>query len=255
MRIEVLGCSGGVGPGLRTTTLLVDGTLLIDAGTGVGDLSAEAMRRIRRVVLTHAHLDHVCGLAFMVDNLFGLIDAPIEVLARAETLDALRQHLFNWALWPDFTQIPSAEQPMLRMTACQPGQRLPGLAPLGLSCFEVCHTVPALGYALTGPKLTFAFTGDTGSCPQLWPALNALPRLDILMVDVAFPDADAELGALARHYTPQSLSRDLSMLRHRPQLLLTHHKPGCEAQLLRDCATALEGWQLRHVQRGDVIDI
>lgn len=93
MRIKVLGCSGGVGPGLRTTSLLVNEELLIDAGTGVGDLSIAQQRRIRNVFLTHCHLDHVCGLAFMADNLFDLIDQPIEVHAPVDTLRAVREQI------------------------------------------------------------------------------------------------------------------------------------------------------------------
>ena len=40
MKLRVLGCSGGIGGRhLRTTSLLVDNDILIDAGTGVGDVS------------------------------------------------------------------------------------------------------------------------------------------------------------------------------------------------------------------------
>lgn len=259
MRIEVLGCSGGVGPGLRTTSLLVDGRMLVDAGTGVGDLDLDACRRIRHVLLTHAHLDHVCGLAFLVDNLLGEIDSPIEVLARPETVDVLRQHLFNWALWPDFTRIPSEERPGLRLRPIEPGRPLSGLGDAVVNPFEVCHTVPALGYALSDGQAAgqgvFAFTGDTGRCPRLWAALNALPRLDWLMIDVAFPDEYTELGELARHYTPASLRRELDALRHRPRLLLTHHKPGTESRVRDQCGRELADWPVHHVRRGDVFEI
>ncbi len=255
MRIEVLGCSGGIGPGLRTTSLMLDGQTLIDAGTGVGDLEPAAARNIRRVLLTHAHLDHVCGLAFLADNLFSVIDRPIEVLARGETIEALRRHLFNWTLWPDFTRIPSERTPTLQLRSIEPGTAIDPIGEVGVSSFEVCHTVPSLGYVLQGPAATFAFTGDTGTCPRLWRALNALPKLDLLMIDVAFPDQEAELGELAKHYTPASLARDLGELRHRPQLLLTHHKPGNEAELLAQCAETLQGWSIRHLRRGDVIEI
>ena len=62
MQIRILGCSGGVSANLRTTSLLVDGDVLIDAGTGVGDLSLEEMSRIQHVFLTHSHLDHIAIL-------------------------------------------------------------------------------------------------------------------------------------------------------------------------------------------------
>lgn len=255
MRIEILGCSGGVGPGLRTTSLLVDGITLLDAGTGVGDLSAEASRRIRRVLLTHAHLDHVCGLAFLADNLFGEIDEPVEVFARGETLGALRHHIFNWVVWPDFTRIPSAEHPGLVLRAMPPGAKLELGDGVVATSFEVCHTIPACGYVLSSPGGVFAFTGDTGRCAHLWDSLNALPRLDWLMIDVAFPNEEAELGELARHYTPALLRPELEALRHRPCLLLTHHKPGSEALIREQCASLLSDWSVRHVRRGDVFEV
>src|SRR5689334_7906848 len=123
MRIKVLGCSGGVGPGLRTTSLLVDDELLLDAGTGVGDLSLKQMARVRDVFLTHAHLDHVCGLAFMADNLFDLIHRPVKVHATVETLEILRTHLFNWKLWPDFSKLPDEVNPLMTWHQLKLGAR------------------------------------------------------------------------------------------------------------------------------------
>jgi ribonuclease BN (tRNA processing enzyme) len=238
MRIKVLGCSGGVGPGLRTTGLLVDDEILIDAGTGVGDLSLAQMGRITDVLLTHSHLDHVCGLAFMADNLFGLIERPLHVHASAETVTALQDHLFNWKLWPDFTRLPDAEHP---------------LGNLKVTPFEVLHTVPAVGYLIDSGEGVFAFSGDTYADDRLWDFLNAQPRLDRLMIEIAFPDEDAELGQIARHFTPGLLGRELAKLRHRPKLFLTHHKPGTERAIEQQCLTALAGWDYSHLKRGDII--
>lgn len=252
MRIKILGCSGGVGPGLRTTSLLIDDELLIDAGTGVGDLALSQMRRIQHVVLTHSHLDHVCGLAFMADNLFDLIDAPIQVHATAPTLQAIRDHIFNWKIWPDFSVLPSAEQPLIRWQPMTPGQSLDVGAGRQVTSFEVLHTVPAVGLAVQCPTGTFAFSGDTYATEKLWDALNALPRLDLLMIEIAFPDEQDALAATSKHFTPQLLGQQLSQLRHRPQLLLTHHKPGTEGLIQRQCADALKGWDYHHLEAGEI---
>jgi len=115
MRIRVLGCSGGIGAGARTTALLVDDDVLIDAGTGVGDLALEDIDSIRHVFLTHAHLDHVAGLPMLADRVFDEnFDVPLTVYAREETLRAVQDHLFNGVIWPDFSRLPSAGNPMLR---------------------------------------------------------------------------------------------------------------------------------------------
>lgn len=252
MRIKVLGCSGGVGPGLRTTSLLVNDELLIDAGTGVGDLSLAQMSRVTDVLLTHSHLDHVCGLAFMADNLFDLIERPLRVHATAETIKALRDHLFNWVIWPDFSQLPDAEHPLITFHELEPGVPLE-LCGLGITAFEVLHTVPAVGYAIDSGNGVFVFSGDTYACEHLWQALNAMPRLDRLMIEVAFPDEELALGEVSRHFTPTLLGAEMKKLRHRPKVFLTHHKPGVERIIEQECETALAGWDYSHLKRGDII--
>ena len=253
MLIKVLGCSGGVGPGLRTTALLVDDNILIDAGTGVGDLSLAQQRRISHIFLTHSHLDHICGLAFMADNLFDLIKQPIEVHATPETLGIIKEHLFNWKIWPDFSQLPNAADPLIRFREVKVHQGMDLGESLKLTAFTVLHTVPAVGYALQGPEGTFAFSGDTYATDLLWNALNQLPRLDKLMIEIAFADEDEELGRLSKHFTPHLLGRELKKLKHKPSLFLTHHKPGCEQVIEKQCREALKGWDYHHLTRGDVI--
>jgi ribonuclease BN (tRNA processing enzyme) len=254
MRIKVLGCSGGVGPGLRTTSLLVNDELLIDAGTGVCDLSLAQMRRIGDVFLTHSHLDHVAGLAFMADNLFDLIDRPLKVHATAETLDTLRDHLFNWKLWPDFSKLPDEKNPLVTFHEVDVGQqhKINGNT---LTAFRVLHTVPAVGYVIESPRGTFGFSGDTYASDELWSALNALPRLDKLMIEVAFANEDDELARVSRHFTPALLGAELKKLKHKPKLYLTHHKPGEEAEIEKQTRTALAGHDYHHLRRGDVITL
>src|SRR3989338_375436 len=103
MKVKVLGCSGGIGGRhLRPTSLLIDHDILIDAGTGVGDLSLAELAMIDHVFITHSHLDHVACLPFMVDSAWAMRDRPLTIYAIEETLDTLKQHTFNWKIWPDF---------------------------------------------------------------------------------------------------------------------------------------------------------
>ena len=126
MRIRVLGCSGGIGAGSRTSALLIDDDVLIDAGTGIGDLALEDIDSIRHVFLTHAHLDHIAGLPMLADRVFDAnFEMPLTVYAREETLRALQDHLFNDVIWPDFAQLPTPEKPMLRYRVCGPGADAP----------------------------------------------------------------------------------------------------------------------------------
>ena len=105
MQVRILGCSGGISGGLRTTSILIDNDVLIDCGTGVGDLSLEELGSIKHIFLTHGHLDHIAFIPLLVDSAFdALVSGPVTIHLQVETLEMLRQHIFNWQIWPDFSR-------------------------------------------------------------------------------------------------------------------------------------------------------
>src|SRR2546430_14533577 len=123
MRLRVLGCSGGIGGRhLRTTPFLLDSDILIDAGSGVGDLSLAELSLIDYIFITHSHLDHVASIPFLVDTVGGMRTKPLTVYAQRATIEIMRNHLFNWAIWPDFSEIPSPEAPFLRYEEIELGK-------------------------------------------------------------------------------------------------------------------------------------
>src|SRR4051812_2331540 len=124
MKVRVLGCSGAIAKDCRTTSFLVDGDVLVDAGTGVGDLALQEMRGIEHVLLTHSHLDHVAALPLMIDAIGSQLTKPVNVYALPGTIAALKAHIFNNVIWPDFTRIPSPEAPFIRFHEIQLGQVL-----------------------------------------------------------------------------------------------------------------------------------
>lgn len=255
MRIHVLGCSGGIGTGLRTTALLVNDRILIDAGTGVGDLSLTAIRQVDHVFLTHAHLDHIAGLPLFIDTAQGRGGrGPVTVHALAETLDALRRHVFNDVIWPDFSRIEGAGGPLLRYATVAPGDVVP-VNGHRVGAVAVEHAVPSLGYWLHYEDRVFAFSGDTRSNVTLWPALNAQPRLDALLVEVSFPDAQHALAHASGHYCPHTLATDLERLEHRPPLWITAMKPGEEERILDEVRRALPEHTVQPLRDGAVIDL
>src|SRR5262249_53553923 len=148
MRLRVLGCSGGIGGRQnRTTSFLVDQDILIDAGTGVGDLSLAELTSIDHIFITHSHLDHVNSIAFFVDSVGMLRPKPVTVYATGPTIETLKKHLFNWDIWPDFTVIPTPEQPWLRYEEIEVG-RVVDLGGRKITALPAIHTVPAVGYLL-----------------------------------------------------------------------------------------------------------
>src|SRR5256885_16979665 len=145
MRLRVLGCSGGIGGRhLRTTSFLVDSDILIDAGTGVGDLTLAELSQIDHIFVTHSHLDHVTSIPFLVDTVGGMRSRPLTVYATRATIEILRNHLFNWAIWPDFTEIPSAEAPFMRYQEIELGKPIV-LSGRTITAIPARHTGPAAG--------------------------------------------------------------------------------------------------------------
>jgi len=255
MRIRVLGCSGGIGAGSRTSSLLIDDDVLIDAGTGIGDLAIADLCSIRHVFLTHAHLDHIAGLPMLADAVFEENFAiPLTVYAREETLRALQDHLFNDVIWPDFAKLPSPEQPMLRYQVCGPGDTVT-IDHRDFYAVDVMHSVPSLGFTVQNSGGAFAVSGDTKSNETLWPVLNACEDLKVLVIEVSFPDEMESLAAQAGHYCPRTLTRDLERLRHDPEIWLTGMKPGEESRILKQVVRAAPDKNIQMLSRGTVLTV
>lgn len=254
MRIRVLGCSGGIGVGLQTTSLLVDDDILIDSGTGVGDLTLDEMAGIRHIFVTHSHLDHIAGIPLLVDSIFDRIETPITIHAQAPTLEALRAHIFNWVIWPDFTRLPTAQEPVLCYDLMTPGSTMQ-LAGRSIEMIPVQHIVPGVGYRVSTGGKSFAFSGDTSSNDSFWEALNHHDKLDLLIIECAFANDSLELSRLAAHYCPSLLAADMAKLTHQPSVHLTHLKPGSEEVIFNECRTALAGRDPQRLFGGEVFTL
>lgn len=254
MKIRVLGYNGGIALNWHTTSFLIDDDILIDAGTGVSKLALPEMRRITDIFLTHSHLDHVAGVPLMIDSIFSQIEKPVRVYARPETLAALRHHIFNWEIWPDFSVLPTTESPVIRFVELPPGGSV-NLGGRTIHSIPVNHVVPAVGYCVEGGGAVFAFSGDTTTNDSFWDGLNRFERVDLLFVEAAFPDSDLDIALKSKHYCPKLLAADLPKLRHRPKICLTHPKPGAEDVILAECQTQLKGFTIKTLEGNEVFQI
>lgn len=255
MRVRILGCSGGIGAGLRTTSILVDHDVLIDAGTGVGDLPREDLKQIRHVFLTHSHLDHTVGLPLFIDTVFEhCIANPVEIYARSETIQALKDHMFNWEMWPDFAALPDAGTAVLNYNPIRPGDRIE-VEGRRMYAVEVKHSVPSLGYCVQSNGKVLAFSGDTTKNETLWPALNTYDKVDALIIEVSFPNAQQQLANQSGHYCPITVAEDLAKLDHEPTIWVTAMKPGEEDTIFAEVKNALNGREVHRLYSGQAIDV
>src|SRR3970282_140141 len=198
MRLRVLGGAGGIGGRhLRPTSFLLDSDILIDAGTGVGDLTLAELSQIDHIFVTHSHLDHVTSIPFMVDTVGGMRSRPVTVYTTGPTIEILKNHLFNWAIWPDFTEIPSAEGPFMRYREVEV-RRTVAVGERKFTPLPAVHTVPAVGYHLDSGSGSLVFSGDTGPNDELWRIVNRIPDLKVLIVATAFSNKERQLAEVSK---------------------------------------------------------
>lgn len=254
MKLRVLGCSGGVSGDLRTTSFLIDDDILIDAGSGVGELTLAEMRRIRHVFLTHSHLDHFSFLPLLVDSIFPTIREPLIVHGLPQTIEAMQTHVFNWTIWPDFSKLPTEENPVMGFKVLNPGETYQE-GERSLEMIQVNHVIPAVGYRVSCATGSFAFSGDTTSNDNFWDVLNGHDGLDLLLVEAAFANADEDLSKRAGHYTPNLLAKDLKKLKHQPEIYLSHAKPGMEDVIYQECLAAISDREVKAAQSGQVFTL
>ncbi|NNM79439.1 MAG: 3',5'-cyclic-nucleotide phosphodiesterase [Gallionella sp.] len=233
MRLRVLGCSGGIGGNLHTTSFLLDHDILIDAGTGISELSLTELSMIDHIFITHSHLDHIACIPLLVDSVGFMRDRPITLYATEETLDILRQHIFNWKIWPDFSEIPSPQQPFMRYQAIELGEVVV-LQGRRITALPANHVVPAVGYHLDSGAASLVFSGDTTCNDALWSVVNNIKNLRHMIIETAFSNSEKELAILSKHLCPSLLVEELAKFKGDAEVFITHLKPGEVELIMRE---------------------
>jgi len=235
MRLHALGCYGGEAPGCHQTSLLVDGRLLLDAGSVTAALPLDSQAAIDQVLVSHSHLDHIAALAFIADNLSTVRTKPIEVWSIAPVIRHLRTHVFNGIIWPDFTTIPSPSNSILSFHEIREGkpQRVGGYE---VTAVRVNHTVEAVGYLVSDGEASILFQGDSGPTEKLWKLANAASRLQAIIVETSYPNRLQDLADASGHLTPQSLRAELTKLTADAPIYAQHLKPQFISDLVRELA-------------------
>lgn len=254
MRVTILGCTGGVAADLRTTCLMLDDDILVDAGTGAGDLTIDEMLSIDAIFLTHSHLDHVALLPMLADVVGPRRHTPLSVYALPETIAILAQNVFNFRLWPDYTTLPSPDKPYIAFHPVAVGQAVE-LSGRKICPLPVRHAVPAVAYQFDSGKASFVFSGDTTYHAPFWDALNAISNLRYLMIETTFLNHNKAGAKASGHMRPELLAQGLKQLNKTVRLLITHMEPGNEDATMAEIQAEAGEFSPEKLKRGQVFEV
>jgi len=223
MKLQILGSAGAEFPDFRPPAFLIDGQLLLDAGTIGSVLSEEEQWKINHIFITHSHLDHIRSIPALADNIIMKnLKHSVTVHSTTDVISALRDHIFNGVIWPDFTKLPSLENPVITYATLEPYTEcvVKGYA---IETIPVNHTVPAVGFKVTSSGKTLVYTGDTGPTEDIWKYCSGA---DALIVEVSFPNNMESLAQITKHLTSSMLIDELAKIDVLPRhILVTHPKP------------------------------
>lgn len=225
MKFRVLGCFGGQGPGFNLSGFLIEDRYLLDGGAASSTLSFEEQTKIDHILLTHAHLDHTCGIFFLADNVFGQRQTPITIYSIPFVINSLKEHMFNNVIWPDFTQIPNVDSPVIALKVIGEGISY-SVGDLSVTPIAVNHSVPSVGYLVKGRRGAILYTGDTGPTNKIWKVVTSVKELKAIIVEISFPNRLQKIADLSGHLTPRSLQAEIGKAGHSfPPVFITHLKP------------------------------
>jgi len=235
MDIEILGSSGGDYNRFRSTSLLLNKKVLLDAGAVVSLLKIEEILEIDDVVLTHPHIDHVKDLAMISDLIVKMRKRPLKIWGTKHTISVLKKHLFNDLLWPDFTKIPSSNKPTVKYKIFESEKKI-RIAGLDVFPVPVNHTVETMGFIISQDRTSFAISGDTGPTDRLWEYVNDNKNIKCIFVELSFPESEKAIARDSKHLTPRMLKSELSKLKNHKNIpvFLYHMKPLFYDSLLKE---------------------
>jgi len=253
MKIEVLGSYGGESDACRMTCLLLEGAVALDAGSLTKALTVERQQQVQSIVLSHSHMDHTTCLPFFIENVFGKLRDAVDIYASPETIYAVRKHLFNNDVWPDFTRIPNPLLPALRFHELFDEQPFE-LEGIRFTPIAVNHLVPTFGFLLEKDGSALLWSSDTGPTKRLWEIANQTKNLSQVWLEVSFDNSLQSIADLSKHLTPQSMATEIRQLKRKMPIRLHHLKPTCIARI-EENVRALDNPDISFLEQGKIYEI
>jgi len=215
------------------TCFVINSTTALDAGSLTRGLPVEAQRRIRNIVISHAHMDHICALPFLVENVFGASSEALTIHCIKESTIMIRKSIFNNDTWPDFTKIPDRRVPSIQFKEVQ--REVPFTVDgLTFTPIPVNHIVPTVGYLVEDEGRGVIYTSDTGPTERIWEVANAHPDLKAVIIETSFDNSLEKVAILSKHFTPSMLKEELKKLKKDVPVYLYHLKPPYIKKMMKE---------------------
>lgn len=255
MRIKVLGCYGTEFLQFKSSGFLIDGSVMLDAGSICSSLTLEEQREIQEILITHSHLDHIKDIFFLANNLFEEKRQPIKVYSTADILLLLKQHFINGVICPDFSSIPRGDHHVLGFETIKEGAFYPLSKGLSIRADKVDHNIAAVGYIIKCDQGHIVYTGDTGPTEQIWKACNSLKNLLAIFIECSFPNEQQELASLSGHLTPRTMAEELEKLQERDCPVFVFHMKPQYLKTIEAEIKALGDGRITILAQGEEIDL
>jgi len=229
MKIKVIGSSVDGNPCQFSASYVINDRIAIDAGS-IGFMSVAAQKRIKHVLISHSHLDHIASLPVFIDNIYEPGPDCVIVYGRPSVIECLQQNFFNDRVWPDVLRLSREESPFVKFAALENTNPVE-LGGITVTPVDLDHVVPTFGFIIDDGESAVAVVSDTGPTKEVWELANRNTRLKRVLIESAFPNSMAWLAEKTKHLTPELMRDEYHKLDREVPLLVVHIKPAFYEQV------------------------